>query len=225
MELTTPVTEVDLRDTCRLIPTRYPSVGVFDRVASAEDLNAVLELETWTNDRISTELGIVHRLPKREWVVGKPLSTVIMAAYCHPRPGGGRFNSEQRGAWYAATSIETAHAEVSYHRTLELAEVGVFDTRMEMRLYLADFETAFHDVREDTPENARYHDPVDYEPSQALAQELLAHRSNGVIYRSVRHAGGQCLACFRPKVIGNLRADVHFEYTWEGARQPRIRRL
>src|SRR5689334_1631981 len=120
MELTPPVTRVDLADTCRLIPTRYPAVGVFDHIVKADDLQAVLELETWTNDRISTELGILHRLPKREWVTGKPLSTVIMAAYCHPRPGGGRFNSSDRGAWYAATSLDAAHAEVSYHRSAEL---------------------------------------------------------------------------------------------------------
>lgn len=225
MELTTPLTKVDLTDTCRLIPTRYPAVGLFDRVANPEDLNAILELETWTNDRISTQLGIIHRLPKREWVVGKPLSTVIMAAYCHPRPGGGRFNSEERGAWYAARSLETAHAEVSYHRTAELAEVGVFETRMEMRLFLADFHTAFHDVRADIPEHAAYHDPVDYTASQALARELFEQHSKGIIYRSVRHAGGECVACFRPKLIQNLRPDMHFEYTWDGTRQPSIRRL
>jgi hypothetical protein len=225
VELTPPVTRVDLTDTCRLIPTRYPAVGVFDRVASADDLEAVMELETWTNDRISTELGILHRLPKREWIVGKPLATVIMAAFCHPRPGGGRFNSDLRGAWYAATSLDTAHAEVAYHRTAELAEVGVLETRMEMRLYLADFHTEFHDVRADTPENAAVHNPRDYTASQTLGETLLAGRSNGVIYRRVRRAGGECIACFRPKLIENLRPDIHFEYEWGGKRSPKIRRI
>ena len=225
MELRPPVSAIDISNTCRLIPTRYPAVGVFDRVASADDLTAVLELETWTNDRISTALGILHRLPKREWVVGKPLATVIMAAFCHPRPGGGRFNTEDRGAWYCATSLDTAHAEVAYHRTQELAEIGVTETRMEMRLYLADFSTEFHDVRAETPENSVVHDPVNYTASQQPARELLASRSNGVIYRSVRRAGGDCIACFRPKLIGNLRADVHFEYVWEGTKTPQVRRL
>lgn len=225
MELIPPVARVDVADTCRLIPTRFPAVGVFDRVASADDLQAVLELETWTNDRISTELGILHRLPKREWVLGKPLSTVIMAAFCHPKPTGGRFNSPERGAWYAALSLETAHAEVAYHRTAELAEIGVFETRMEMRLYLADFHTEFHDVRADTPENEAVHDPVDYSASQALARDLLARRANGIIYRSVRKLGGECLACFRPKLIQNLRPDIHFEYRWEGKRKPSVRRI
>src|SRR2546426_5747371 len=140
-------TRVQWADTSRLVPSRYPPVGILDRVASPEDLPSIFELESWTNDRISTELGNLHRIPPDEWVVGKPMASVIMAAFCHPRLGGGRFNGPERGAWYAGTSLDTAHAEAVYHRTGELAEIGVFETRLEMRLYLADFDSAFHDVR------------------------------------------------------------------------------
>ena len=85
--------------TRRLVPSVYPTVGILDRVASPEDLPFIFELETWTNDRISTELGILHRLPREEWVTGRRMASVIMAAYCHPRIGGGRFNGPDRGAW------------------------------------------------------------------------------------------------------------------------------
>ena len=153
------------------------------------------------------------------------MASVIMAAFCHPRPGGGRFNGPDRGAWYAARSLESALAEVAYHRTVELAEVGVFETRLEMRLYLADFHAGFHDVRANLPENEPLHDPVSYSASQALARELLAAGSNGVIYRSVRHAGGECIACFRPALVENVRANGHYEYRWEGTRTPVVRRL
>ena len=220
-----PLTSVRLTDTCRLVASRYPSVGILDRIASAEDLPVLFELESWTNDRISTELGILHRIPPEEWVVGRPLASVVMAAFCHPRPGGGRFNAPDRGAWYAATSIGAAHAEVAYHRTAELAEVGVFETRMEMRLYLADFHAAFHDVRAKRPENEPLHDPVSYAASQTLGRELLSAGSNGVIYRSVRYVGGECIACFRPALVGNVRANGYYEFRWEGARAPVVRRL
>src|SRR5688572_21263184 len=210
-------------DTCRLVPSRYPSVGILDRVASAEDLPFVLELETWTNDRVSTELGILHRIPPHEWVTGRPMSSVIMAAYCHPRRGGGRFNEQTRGAWYAALDLDTAKAEVAYHRTAELAEIGVFETTLQVRLYLADFDCELHDVRPKLPEQVPLHDPVSYAASQAFARELLATGSNGVIYRSVRRVGGECIACFRPQLVLNVRPDAHFEYLWEGTRQPSIR--
>ena len=223
--MTPPVSRVRLKNTCRLVPSIYPAAGILDTVASPEDLPLIFELESWTNDRISDELGVLHRIPPEEWVVGRPMASVIMAAFCHPRLGGGRFNGPDRGAWYAGTSLDTAHAEVIYHRTAELTEIGVFDTRVQVRLYLADFNTSFHDLRADTPENRPFHDPWSYAASQALARELLAGGSNGVIYRSVRRPRGQAVACFRPGLVANVRPDAHFEYVWEGRPTPAIRRL
>ncbi|HLH41813.1 MAG TPA: RES family NAD+ phosphorylase [Bryobacteraceae bacterium] len=214
------VVRIRWKNCCRLIPSRYPSSGILDRVASAKDLPYVFELESWTNDRISAEMGILHRLAEEEWVTG-PQATVVMAAYCHPRPGGGRFNDSQRGAWYAARKLETAQAEIAHHRTLELAEIGVFDTRVQMRLYLADFAAGFHDVRN----LSGVHDPTSYEASQRLSQRLLRGGSNGVVFRSVRHPGGECIACFRPKLVRNVRPDAYFEFRWEGSRTPSVVRL
>jgi hypothetical protein len=225
VELTPPTRRVRMTDACRLVPSLYPSQGILDALATPADLPVVLELETWSNDRISSELGILHRIPMEEWVAGRPMASVIMAAFCHPRSTGGRFNSSERGAWYAANSLAAAHAEVVYHRTLELAEIGVFETRVQMRLYLADFNAVFHDVRAKLPRNAPYHDPASYAISQVLARRLLADGSNGVIYRSVRHPGSQCLACFRPARVANVRVAAHFEYRWEGTRTPQIRPL
>jgi hypothetical protein len=220
-----PLSEIRLHDTHRLIPSRYPPIGILDAVAAPEDLELVFALEGWTNDRISAEVGLIHTIPKDEWVIGKPHATVIMAAFCHPRPGGGRFNGEDRGAWYAAFDLDTAHAEVTYHRTKELLEIGVLETRLEMRQYVAGFNSSFHDVRRSDKAFALYHDPNSYTESQALARRLLDARSNGVLYRSVRRPGGQCIACFRPKLVTNVRPSAHFEFRWTGTRQPVITRL
>jgi hypothetical protein len=220
-----PRHQVRLFHTHRLIPNRYPPVGILDTVAAPEDLEVIFELEGWTNDRISAQLGIIRTLPPEEWETGRPQATVIMAAFCHPRPGGGRFNTDLRGAWYAALDLDTAHAEIIYHRTQELAEIGVFENRVEMRQYAADFDAFFQDVRGNNPAFAAYHDPDSYRASQALAGQLLALRSNGILYRSVRRPGGECLACFHPKLVTNVRPAAHFEYRWEGRRTPLVTKL
>lgn len=220
-----PETDVRLRNTYRLIPSRYPSTGILDAIAGPEDLDAVIELESWTNDRISAEFGILYRLPREEWVVGKPLATVIMAAYCHPRPTGGRFNGSERGAWYASLTLEAAHAEIIYHRTRELAEVGVFDAVLQERAYLADFRGRFHDIREPSAAHRRYHSPAGYTASQKLARDLLEAGSNGLVYCSPRYEGGECIACFRPRLVANVRPGSHYEYRWSGSREPAVRKL
>lgn len=217
------VTTVPYNDTHRLIPSRYPPVGILDLVSSADDLALVQELEGWTNDRISTELGILHTIPEEEWVIGTPNATAIMASFCHPPVGGYRF-TKSRGAWYAAVEQETAIRETVYHRTKELLEIGVLETSVQMRAYLADFDCSFHDVRP-SPAFDDCHDPDSYHAGQALGEELLRNGSNGVVYRSVRHEGGECIACFRPPLVLNVRQGTHLEYVWEGSPEPTVRTL
>jgi RES domain-containing protein len=150
------------------------------------------------------------------------MAGVIMAAFCHPHPRGGRFNSPDLGAWYAARSLDTAHAEIIHHRTRELEEIGVRDAWVEMRDYLADMDAEFHDIRGDDDAFTPLYDPDSYDASQAFAAPLRAGRSNGVLYRSVRHAGGGCIACFRPLLVANVRQAGHFEYRWSGSPTPTI---
>jgi hypothetical protein len=211
--------------TCRLVPSRYPSVGVLDRITAPADLDAIMEVEAWTNDRLSVELGILNTVPREEWVVGEPMASVVMAAFCHPRPGGARFSGEDRGAWYAARTLDTALAESVYHRSRELDEVGHFDVRMQMRLYHADFSAEFHDVRGGARAWARLHDPDSYVESQRVGRALRDAGSNGVIYDSVRHPGGSCVACFRPRLVSRVRVAAHYEYAWTGDATPAVRRL
>jgi hypothetical protein len=207
--------------------SRYPTAGLFDRVATLDDVDAVIELEGWTNDRISAELGLLSVLPRDEWVTGRAMSSVVMAAFCHPRPGGGRFNTEDRGAWYATRSLDTALAESVHRRTEELREVGGFETRVEMRVYLADFSARFHDIRgaRRTSTWRKLYNPSDYTASQRLAQQLLGSGSNGIVYRSVRDVSGECLVCFRPRLVRNVRVGGHYEFRWEGTEEPVVRRL
>jgi hypothetical protein len=67
--------------------------------------------------------------------------------------------------------------------------------------------------------------PDSYQASQAYARELMTRGANGVIYRSARRAGGECIACFRPRLVLNVRIDAHFEYRWEGSTTPTTTRL
>jgi hypothetical protein len=217
-----PETRIRWTGTCRLVPSRYPSVGVLDQIAAPGDLDAVMEIEAWTNDRLSVEIGILTTIPREEWIVGEPMASVVMAAFCHPRPDGARFSGSERGAWYAARTVDTALAESVFHRTREIEEVGHFDARMQMRLYHADFATTFHDVRGGW---AELHDPDSYVHSQQVGRTLLQAGSNGIMYDSVRHPGGTCLACFRPRLVRRVRVSAHYEYRWDGTRAPTIRRL
>ena len=119
----------------RLIPSQFPPIGLFDTVATAADLSAVMELVGWTNDRLVAER--IDRLPQGEWVYGVPNSSIVMAAFLHVAPGGMRFNGPELGAWYAADDIRTAAAEVGHHLRREAVARNVATMSRTYRAYTA----------------------------------------------------------------------------------------
>jgi hypothetical protein len=156
-----------------------------------------------------------------ELVFGIPHARIINAAFTHATPLGGRFNGPDRGAWYAGFEIETSQAEIAFHKTVQLAEVGFFYDQVTYVDYLADFSGQFHDLRDD-PRFAVCLNPDSYVVSQGLADQLLKAQCLGVVYPSVRYSEGTCLACFRPAVVTHVRAAAHYEFSWKGQPQPTI---
>ena len=220
-----PLTLVRQLDTHRLVPSRHLRAGdsVFTRLTDdEEDLRAIFALDAATNDRLMAEHQRFAGIGVEELVFGVPCSHVVNATFCHPHPLGARFNGPDRGAWYAAFVLETSQAEVAFHKAVELAETA-WTEEMSMTYddYLADFSAEFHDLRRGAGFKTCL-DPKSYVASQALAERLLDGGSLGVVYPSVRHAGGTCIACFRPPLVANVRRDATYRFTFRGASSPTI---
>lgn len=204
----------------RLIPSQYPPIGLFDTVATAADLEAVMELTGWTNDRLVPER--LHRLPSHEWVHGRANSSIILAAFLHVAPGGGRFNGPDLGAWYASADIRTAAAEVAHHLRREAAARKITGMTRVYRSYTARLDGDFRDVRGD----AALHDPASYTVSQAFGEAERAAGRDGIVFDSVRHRGGVNAAAFRPSKILDVTQAEHFEISVEAEeRRIEVRRL
>jgi hypothetical protein len=212
-------------DTHRLIPSRHSAGGetVFVRIADDDEhLQAIFELDAATNDRLLAEHQRFPGIGIEELVFGVPCSHVVNATFCHPHPLGGRFNGPERGAWYAGFALETSQAEVAFHKGVELAETAwTEEESITYDDYLADFSAGFHDLRR-APRLQACLNPRSYVASQALAERLLDGGSLGVVFPSVRHAGGTCLACFRPPLVTNVRRDATYRFTFRGSATPAI---
>ncbi len=193
-------------DTHRLIPSRDKEKSVLERLADDEDqLNDLFELDGATNDRLIGEANLLPEISVHELLFGVPYAHIVNAAFCHAHPTGSRFNGSGRGAWYAAFELETAAAEVAYHKSQELQEIDWREAEsFAFDDYLADFRGEFHDIRHGVSFSGCL-DPKSYRRSQELGRELLAAGSIGIVYPSVRRARGTCLACFRPALVTNVR--------------------
>ena len=223
------VSDVLRDDTHRLIPARYTGrdESVLGRLTDDPDeLNSLFELEGATHDRLLGEAGLLPGITVRELVFGLSYAHIVNAAFTHASPFGSRFNGPERGAWYAAFTRKTSKLEVAYHKSRELQEVHWQEKETFSYVdFLADFRGTFHDIRGD----ARFGDCLDassYKASQCLAGELLEGGSSGVVYPSVRHDGGTCIACFRPALVNNVRKRSSISITFENALAvPEIREL
>jgi hypothetical protein len=201
----------------RLIPSRYPTVGLYDRIADPADLDVVFAIEALTNPRIRDEVGEIRLVPPEERVSG-PGSTPIMAAFTHLNPEGSRFSDGSWGVYYAAQDLDTAIAEVSHHRALFLARTAEPPMDLDLRLVSATLQAALHDLRPLRQARPAVYDPADYGAARALGGALRAAGSWGVLYHSVRRAGGLCAGVFRPKALQRAREAAHIALHWDGRR-------
>ena len=183
-------------------------------------LDGIFEVDNATNDRLVAESGLLPGIDARELVFGIPSYRIINAAFCHPAPDGSRFNSADRGAWYAGFAVETSQSEVAYYKQLWLQETDWNEEEIADYVdYRADFRAEFHDLR-GTTEHAGCLSPTSYAASQALAAPLLESGSAGIVYPSVRSAGGTCIACFRPVLVTNVQEGERFTFVFADYRTP-----
>ncbi|MEX0808998.1 MAG: RES family NAD+ phosphorylase [Dongiaceae bacterium] len=212
-----PLARVSWRPSWRIVPSRFPPIAIFERVVDPADLDAVIAIESLTNERLRDEIGEIGLVPPDDRISG-PGSSAIMAAFTHPNPEGSRFSDGSYGVYYAAHDIDTAIAETRYHRERFMRATREARMELDMRVYVADLGGKLHDLRGRQSDYPQVYDPDDYSAGRALGMRLHKTGSRGIAYDSVRHDGGLCAAVFRPRLLSNCRQERHLCYVWNGAR-------
>jgi RES domain-containing protein len=203
--------------THRLIPSKYSGESVLEMLSLPPEVLADLsELDAATNERTTAERAGNNAIGPCELLYGVPEAHIVNAAFTHHGPHGGRFHSSQRGAWYAGVELETSVAEVAFHKRRFLEDARLTGQyTFDYRDFLADFSGQFHYLDSDESQSWLQPDPIPqcYWASQALANALLHAGSNGIVYPSVRHPSGTCVACFRPALVFHPRRGQEYRIT------------
>ncbi len=210
-----PTVEITWCPCFRIIPSRFPPIGLFDAVADPGDLEAVFQIVAMTNDRLRDEAGDLALVAPEDRISG-PGTTPIMAAFTHLNPEGDRFTDGSYGVFYASLTIETAIAETRHHRVRFLQATDEPAQELDMRVYAVDLSAELHDIRSMRDSHPGLYHPTSYAMSQELAGRLRGEGSNGIVYQSVRDEGGECVAVFRPRLLTNSRQERHLCYVWDG---------
>jgi hypothetical protein len=131
-----------------------------------------------------------------------------------------RFTDGGYGVYYAAHSLETSVRETAYHRGKFLAATREGPCEVDMRAYVARPLQPYLDIR--GPRFNDLHHPDYYAPSQAFAKPLRDGGNWGLLYRSVRHEGGECIAAFKPQAISIPVTGAALAYVWDGERITKV---
>lgn len=212
-----PVRRVTWRPCYRIVPSRFPPINLFERVANPEDWEAIIAVESLTNDRIRDDAGQIQLVPPGDRISGPGAST-IMAAFTHPNPEGSRFSDGSYGVFYAAHDLDTALEETKYHRSRFMRATTQPAMELDMRVYAVDLNGNIHDIRRLKNSLPRVYSRDSYATSQELGRSLRDLGSHGIVYDSVRRKGGQCAAVFRARVLSNCRQERHLSYVWDGTK-------
>lgn len=195
----------------RLVPSKFPPIGVFDTVATYADLMQTFDVVGWTNDRQVEHR--VRRLKPADMVYGVPNSSIIMAAFLHVGNDGMRFNGPDLGAWYAAASLNTAVVEVAHHLRRQAAAENREHISRVYRAYSCQIAGQHIDLRGMRATHADLFSSQSYGASQAFGENIRATNGNGIIYESVRHASGHNVCVLRPPLISNVTQTSHLGIT------------
>ena len=197
----------------RVIPTRYPTASIYDRIIDSRNFRAILEIEALTNPRIREEAGDYRKMRAEDAVSG-PGSTPVMASFAYSGPS--RFSDGTYGVYYAGHQEDTAIAESRYWTEKFLRATNEPSIDVDKRMYVAVISGKYDDLRKKTM-SAKVYDPTSYDVSQDYGRKAYeANRLDGIVYRSVRHKGGECICVFRPRLVTKCRIAKYLQFRWDG---------
>lgn len=223
MSAAPPVVAVVWPSAFRIIRSRFPPINLFEDIADPADWDALASAEIKTNPRFAETLGDLSLVAPERRVAG-PGASYVMAPFTHVSADrASRFADGTFGAYYAGDAFEVALAEsLHHHRRFMAATAEPAGWTSDFRELVGAMDARLHDL---TGGFEAVLDPADYAPGQALARELRAAGSDGVLYPSVRQPGGLCVAAFHPDVVGVPTQGRHLSFHWNGATVDQVQDL
>jgi hypothetical protein len=219
-----PVSRIVWKGAVRIIRSAFPPIDLFEDIADPADWPLLISAEQKTNPRIMATIGSLDLVPIDRRVGGNGAS-YLMAPFTHVSPDRpSRFTNGSYGVLYVGVGFETALFETIHHhaRFMERTMEAPGWTSQFREIVMA-VRAVLHDLRAPTPDRPPALDPDSYAASQVLAANLRAAGSDGILYPSIRHPGGECVALFYPDCAKEPAQGRHLDYHWDGERVDLVR--
>jgi hypothetical protein len=213
------VSPVNWPGAVRIIRSIFPPIDLFEDIADPADWPLLISAEQKTNPRIMENIGNLDLVPAARRAGGHG-ATYLMAPFTHVSPDRkSRFSNGSYGVLYAGNIFEVALLETVHHHGQFMARTNEAPGwTSQFREIILKVDARLHDLRGQNPGYKDLLNPDDYSASQKKSSQLRSSGSNGLVYPSVRRAGGECVGLFYPDLAGDVIQGRHLDYHWNGER-------
>lgn len=203
-----PVVEVDARFH-NLIPSRFPTVKVYERIAGGRD-DLFSTIEEMTNPRVREKERLTRGLAPIDQQQPR-FTNWNHAPFVYPNPEGSRFFGADRNVIELSNDLQTALAVSVGKREAFLRRTAEPATFLEMRQIVR-------------PVRGRFLDARDWEgiSDRARRIELGKHAVNrdldGIMFNPWERPTATGIVVFKPACLGKPDQAEHFKFLWNGQR-------
>lgn len=194
----------------RLIPSRFPPVPLYERVAPESHWDALHAIETLTNPRVQARKVLTGGAAAVDEASPR-LQNWNHAPFTYLNPEGTWLLDPFLGALELANSLQTALATSMRRRELFLSRTDEPPLDLDMRVLCTAVKGTFIDLTDLDPtltQSARWR----------LGEELLQQGAAGAVFVCPYRRAGRCLAVFTGAVLERSLQAEHYRFVWDGSK-------
>jgi hypothetical protein len=208
----------------RLNNSKYPTIDIFDDIASPEAFEAIYAMQARVNPRLRLLDVGEGAISTSEIPAGTQQVHSAIAPFVHVPVTPSRFSAGGFGVLYGASNVHAGLDEVRHHIVKHLSNVeGIAFDNIQLREYVFKYTSPLDDVTH----VEEFHLPNDYSAPQAYGAKLWVSTRKkvkaglqktdtvGALYCSVRSDNARCIALFSPKFIEGMKQSRHYGMNYD----------
>ncbi|WP_457349285.1 RES family NAD+ phosphorylase [Sphingomonas sp. UYP23] len=191
-----------------MIPSRFPTIDPFGRIAGSEvDFAAI---ESLTNPRLREKMRLTAGLAPVDQSDPR-LANWNHAPFAYPSPEGSRFFGPDRTVLELFDDLQTAVAVSVDRRGSFLARTAEPATTLEMRQLIRPVRGRFADVRGMTGSDDR-------ERRRAVGRDVVALACDGILFSPPERPSATAVVVLAAATLGRPEQGDHYKFMWDGGR-------
>jgi hypothetical protein len=209
-----PVVSID-REWRRLIPSKFPTIDVYDRLQSDELRAVAQQLEELTNPRLAAKARLTRGAACGD-IDSPQLQNWNHAPFAYPNPEGTYFLGPAYRVMEVAGDGRAALAWAILRRETFMSRTNEPPAGLDMRMITNRIRADVVDLR------GAPHD-IDQAGRWEIGRHYYDRSAAGILFRHPEILGAEFLSVFDPAALAAKGVQAtHYRFRWDGSRIPLI---